>query len=92
MNGAAEFHGFGIQCPVTNALAFLDPEPIELGSLVAALAEETEDEFELDLGVRRFIEAGRARVSRGGADRRPEVHPARTPARAFAAGAPAPRN
>ncbi|MEZ4278351.1 MAG: hypothetical protein R3F21_01895 [Myxococcota bacterium] len=77
---------------MTNAIAFLDPEPIELGSLVAALAEETEDEFELDLRVRRFIEAGRARVSRGRADRRLEVPSARTPARRFAAVAPAPRN
>jgi hypothetical protein len=31
---------------------------VELGSLVAALAEETEDEFELDLRVRAFVESG----------------------------------
>lgn len=55
----AEFHGFGIESPVTNALALAGHEPLELGSLVAALAEQTEDEFELDLRLRDFIEAGR---------------------------------
>jgi hypothetical protein len=88
MDMAAEFHGFGIESPVTNALAFLDPEPIELGSLVAALAEETEDEFELDLHVRRFIEAGRARVTRRSAPLRIAAPPRRLPARASAAFAP----
>lgn len=55
----AEFHGFGIERPVSDVLAFAGHEPLELGSLVAALAEETEDEFELDLRLRDFIEAGR---------------------------------
>ncbi len=54
-----ELQGFRIESPVTHALALLGREPVELGSLVAALAEETEDEFELELRIRAFIEAGR---------------------------------
>ena len=87
MSMAADFHGFGIECPVTNALAFLDPEPIELGTLVAALAEETEDEFELDLRVRQFIEAGRACATRRGAGRGLEAPLRRPSARRFVASA-----
>ena len=37
-------------------------DTFELGSLIAALAEETEDEFELDLRVRARIEAGGVHV------------------------------
>lgn len=33
-------------------------DALELGSLVAALCEETEDDFELDLQVRAFVESG----------------------------------
>jgi len=33
------------------------PDPFEFGSLIAALCEETEDEFELDLRVRTVVES-----------------------------------
>lgn len=34
------------------------PDVFEFGSLIAALCEETEDEFELDLRVRAVVESG----------------------------------
>lgn len=39
-------------------LAHATNDELALGSLVAALCEQTEDEFELDLQVRTFIESG----------------------------------
>lgn len=66
----------------TNALALggeLDEDfRVELGTLVAALSAWTEDETELDLGLRAFIESGRVFVTptrAEGADRLAPAHP-----------------
>jgi hypothetical protein len=41
------------------------PFELELGSLVAALSAQTEDETELDLQVRAVVEGGRFRIAIG---------------------------
>lgn len=41
----------------TSSLAFTQDDTLELGSFIAALYEETEDEFDVDLRVRAFLES-----------------------------------
>ena len=55
---AAAFQADGFEGRESIALGIPATDPVELGSLVAALAEETEDEFELDLRIRAFVESG----------------------------------
>ena len=88
----AEFHGIGIESPATNVLAFPGCEPLELGSLVAALAEETEDEFELDLRLRDFIESGRVCLVHRVSTREREAVGRLPLGRALGADAPNPGN
>ncbi len=45
--------------------ALLATDELELGSLIAALSAETEDEYELDDRVRALVESGRVRVAVG---------------------------
>lgn len=41
----------------TSSLAFAHDDTLGLGSFIAALCEETEDEFDVDLRVRAFLES-----------------------------------
>jgi len=41
----------------TSSLALAHDDTLELGSFIAALCEETEDEFDVDLRVRAFLES-----------------------------------
>jgi len=41
----------------TSGLALAHDDTLELGSFIAALCEETEDEFDVDLRVRAFLES-----------------------------------
>jgi len=41
----------------TSDLALAHEDTLELGSFIAALCEETEDEFDVDLRVRAFLES-----------------------------------
>lgn len=45
--------------------ALLAADELEIGSLIAALSAETEDEYELDDRFRALVESGRFRVSIG---------------------------
>jgi hypothetical protein len=49
----------------TNGIALAREDTLELGSFVAALCEETEDEFELDLRIRAFLESAWLRRAAG---------------------------
>ncbi len=51
----------------TSRLAHADT--LELGSFIAALCEETEDEFDIDLRVRAFLESAWLRRAVGSASR-----------------------
>lgn len=55
---AAAFATSRFETGETSGRAVPIPDAFELGSLIAALAEQTEDEFELDLLVRAHVEAG----------------------------------
>ncbi len=45
--------------------ALLATDELEIGSLIAALSAETEDEYELDDRFRALVESGRFRVAIG---------------------------
>ena len=49
---------FEVESVAATPLAHETSDELALGSFVAALCEETEDEFELALQVRAFIESG----------------------------------
>jgi len=51
--------GFDSRRTAASGLLEGRPDTLELGSLVAALCEETEDEFELDLRFRALVDSGR---------------------------------
>lgn len=59
---AAAFQTAGSEIEMPSALDYLDQPLLELGSLVARLSEDTEDELELDLRVRTFVESGRVHL------------------------------
>ena len=48
---------YGIEGSATNSLAFAQADTLELGSFIAALCDETEDEFDVDLRVRAFLDS-----------------------------------
>ncbi len=53
----------------TSRLALAHADTLELGSFIAALCEETEDEFDIDLRVRAFLESAWLRRAVGSASR-----------------------